>query len=302
MPKITNARRNLYNKVNNHKKNLHEYDVELQHKSCNQYKEMLNILKCNRCLDPYANEEEYLLKRFRAFCANKKGLDLVIISLTQLSRDPPLSFNFKSTKSSLTKEFEEYRHVCDVCLTSIFNLHYVCSGCAINLCIHCYNYWRQVKNDPKKTACHRGLKHAPQMFTVSQKYASEDMETLMMELNEEVITSNKKKNLATEESVVSGELSRENYSDQEIETISSRDNSKHISTTREFSGSYESEENLKEYCERLGTSKVINIKDWPPKDNSKEVLSNLHANFMNKVLLAPDYCNKESDTSALISF
>ncbi|KAI8888198.1 hypothetical protein K501DRAFT_268091 [Backusella circina FSU 941] len=30
MPKITNVERNLYNKVNNHKKNLHKYDLDLK--------------------------------------------------------------------------------------------------------------------------------------------------------------------------------------------------------------------------------------------------------------------------------
>ncbi|KAI8881591.1 hypothetical protein K501DRAFT_274454 [Backusella circina FSU 941] len=293
MPKIINAGRNLYNKVNNHKKNLHEYDVELQHKSCNQYKEILNILTCNKCFDPYANEEEYLFKEFRAFCVNKKGLNLVIISLTQLSRDPPPSrsrhhfqcstcciSSFKSTKSSLTKDFEEYRHVCDVCLTSIFNLHYVCSGCAIDVCLHYYNNWRQ--------------------------YASEDMETMMIELNEEDTVMEE----SDAEAVLNEKLEMKSIDsvvltvtpgpgDQHFDYIEDRGSSSNaLLQERSSSLCYESEENLKEYCESLGASRVIKIRvthyfnRLTSKGVFKEVLNNLHDNYMNKVLPAPDYCSE----------
>ncbi|KAI8887833.1 hypothetical protein K501DRAFT_268446 [Backusella circina FSU 941] len=163
---LTNAERNLYNKVNNHKKNLH---------SCNQCKGIANLFKCNECFDPYANEEECLFKEFRAFYVKKKGFKFGYYFPDAVQQIFSLS----------QSNFEEYCHVCNICLTSIFNFHYVCSGCAINVCIHCYNNWRQLKDDPKKTTCHNGLKHAPQMFTLSQKHTSEDMDTIMMELDEE---------------------------------------------------------------------------------------------------------------------
>ncbi|KAI8888829.1 hypothetical protein K501DRAFT_267634 [Backusella circina FSU 941] len=121
MPRITNAERNLYNKVNNHKKNLHKYDLEL--------------------------------RRF--------------LKKTITNDQPAVSQNSNSPKALLRKDFEEYRHFCP--------------GCAIDVCLHCYNNWRQVKDDPKKTEHHNCLKHAPHMFTLSQKYTGESMDTIMME-------------------------------------------------------------------------------------------------------------------------
>jgi lysine-specific demethylase 3 len=55
----------------------------------------------------------------------------------------------------------------------------------------------------------------------------------------------------------------EQYGDQEIEVIDCQDYSKHTSTAKEFFDSYESEEKLAAYCEKLGTSKVTKIKVRP---------------------------------------
>jgi hypothetical protein len=52
----------------------------------------------------------------------------------------------------------------------------------------------------------------------------------------------------------------EKYGNQEIEVIDCKDNSKHVSTAKEFFDSYESEEKLAAYCDKLSTSNVIKIK------------------------------------------
>jgi non-homologous end joining protein Ku len=52
----------------------------------------------------------------------------------------------------------------------------------------------------------------------------------------------------------------EKYGEQEIEVIDCKDNSKHASTAKEFFGSYESDEKLAAYCDKLSTSNVIKIK------------------------------------------
>ncbi|KAI8875634.1 hypothetical protein K501DRAFT_289279 [Backusella circina FSU 941] len=475
MPKISRAEQNYYSLANTHRKNVEKYDLQLQDKGCNQYEEIEQLVKCKSCLDPAAAEVDCFFKDFRAFRQHKGSLRFGYFFPDAIQQRSPLShsskrFNknkpydatdrhylksklrdilketiahdqptfhhrTKSYKVLQRKDFEEYRHVCDICSTTIFNFHYVCPGCAIDICLHCYNHWYQVKKDPKKTECHSGLKHSLQIFTLSQKYTKEDMDTIMMELDEEdvllddssakteaeaeamldaklkmksadtivlpmtpdsddqridyiedrgcnssaslqesssggipvysdddsihsvsmggqgtsiyyevvsqkdkdVTTSNEKSSrledvIMTEETSMSlptiianavtlttrkfqeiwqkkdpllvencleksclswnPKFFGEKYGDQEIEVIDSRDNSKHISTSKEFFDSYESEEKLKEYCKRLGTSRVIKIKDWPPKDDFKEVFNELHDDYMNKVLPAPDYCSE----------
>jgi hypothetical protein len=53
------------------------------------------------------------------------------------------------------------------------------------------------------------------------------------------------------------------YGDREIEVIDCKNGSKHHSTGKEFFDSYESADKLSEYCDKLGTSKVIKIKVRP---------------------------------------
>jgi hypothetical protein len=85
----------------------------------------------------------------------------------------------KPQRAVLREGFEGYRHVCDICLTSIFNCHYFCPGCTIDVCLNCYNNWNDVKNDTGKTACHGGLSYSPHVFTLAKKYSELDVDVVM---------------------------------------------------------------------------------------------------------------------------
>jgi hypothetical protein len=108
-----------------------------------------------------------------------------ILKETFAQDQPPIHHRAKSQQQSLLRKgFEGYRHVCDICLTSIFNYHYFCPACAIDICLHCYSRWRHVKKDPNKSMCHKGLNHSPQMFRLSQKYSKEDISVVREELDD----------------------------------------------------------------------------------------------------------------------
>jgi hypothetical protein len=78
---------------------------------------------------------------------------------------------------------ESYRHVCDICLASIFNHHYFCPGCAIDICLHCYDHWNEVEEDRSKTACYGDLSHSPQTFTLARKYSEQDIDAVTEKLD-----------------------------------------------------------------------------------------------------------------------
>ncbi|KAI8887813.1 hypothetical protein K501DRAFT_268427 [Backusella circina FSU 941] len=74
-------------------KNVHKCNLELQHKSCNQCEEIVNIVKCNACFDPDSSDEECLFRDFRAFCADKKGLKFGSLALTKIKNSNEPYFN-----------------------------------------------------------------------------------------------------------------------------------------------------------------------------------------------------------------
>jgi hypothetical protein len=74
----------------------------------------------------------------------------------------------KSQRPVLRSGFKVYQHVCDCCLTSIFN-YYFCPACAVDICCQCYSNWSKIKKDAMKTACRDGLRHSLQVFTLAKK-------------------------------------------------------------------------------------------------------------------------------------
>jgi hypothetical protein len=249
-----------------------------------------------------------------------------------IALDQPIGKSRRKSKAGVLRNgFEGYRHVCDICLTSIFNHHYFFPACAIDICMHCHDNWKEVKKDSNKTACHDGLSHCPQVFILAQKYSQQDIDVVMGELeaSDDIVGDKSEVQMENEMSVQkpdqgSGSQNRythlddvtmaeatdrslpttiantakmtakqfqeiwqdkdpllvkncmdaskvswdpkyfsEQYGDQEIEVIDCKNGSKHNSTAKEFFDSYESEDKLSVYCDKLGTSKVIKIKVRP---------------------------------------
>jgi hypothetical protein len=113
-----------------------------------------------------------------AFHANILKLEAIIAQYHPVGKA-----HGKSQRPVLRSGFEVYRHVCDCCLTSIFNDHYFCPTCAVDICYQCYNNWSEIKKDATKTACHDGLSFSPQVFTLAKKYSEQDIDVVMDELD-----------------------------------------------------------------------------------------------------------------------
>ncbi|KAI8076902.1 uncharacterized protein BX664DRAFT_344211 [Halteromyces radiatus] len=75
------------------------------------------------------------------------------------------------------------RHTCDYCLTSIFNVHFMCSICGVDRCVGCYDestYWNSSNtdngtdlnndNDDDPTICTLGRRHTKDQFIPIVKY------------------------------------------------------------------------------------------------------------------------------------
>ncbi|KAI7860870.1 hypothetical protein BDC45DRAFT_7627 [Circinella umbellata] len=71
---------------------------------------------------------------------------------------------------------DNVRHVCDMCLTSIFNLHYMCSVCALDLCVDCYDKnWEEKKNS-RLAHCTYRRKHTKEHMVPVIKYKTATLE------------------------------------------------------------------------------------------------------------------------------
>lgn len=70
------------------------------------------------------------------------------------------------------------RHFCDYCYTSLFNYHYVCSVCALEICPDCYRELNTTSEDELLT-CKNGIKHHPDEFVLLSKLIEESMDYLI---------------------------------------------------------------------------------------------------------------------------
>ncbi|KAG0780285.1 hypothetical protein G6F22_010169 [Rhizopus arrhizus] len=78
--------------------------------------------------------------------------------------------------SPIRRQFiEGYSHACDKCLTSIFNLHYVCATCSYEVCPKCFS-------DKNWKNCLRTIPHSPDHFLLYKKYSKKSNKEIIVRL------------------------------------------------------------------------------------------------------------------------
>ncbi|KAI9355856.1 hypothetical protein BD770DRAFT_390889 [Pilaira anomala] len=85
------------------------------------------------------------------------------------------------------------RHFCDYCYTSLFNYHYVCSICALEICPDCYRELNATSDDELLT-CKNGIKHHPDEFVLLSKLIEESMDYLIQSTSATASDSNNVEN------------------------------------------------------------------------------------------------------------
>ncbi|GAA5800297.1 hypothetical protein HPULCUR_005723 [Helicostylum pulchrum] len=74
---------------------------------------------------------------------------------------------------------EGYRHFCDSCYNSLFNYHFVCSTCALEICPDCYDKFTTLTSDDPLFDCVKGDTHVKEEFVVVSKLPEDEMEELI---------------------------------------------------------------------------------------------------------------------------
>ncbi|KAG2229914.1 hypothetical protein INT48_008295 [Thamnidium elegans] len=102
-------------------------------------------------------------------------------------------------KDALSKDFlnapirrenpEGYRHFCDSCYTSLFNYHFICSTCALEICPECFDKLSTTTSDDALLDCIKGDKHLKEEFVSVSKLPSDSMKQLIRTTTPEPIIS-----------------------------------------------------------------------------------------------------------------
>lgn len=73
---------------------------------------------------------------------------------------------------------EGYRHLCDICFTSIFNHHYVCAYCAMEICIDCYDSLNNTTHGLHRHPNSSNQEHAKAEFVLFSKFSKQTIAAL----------------------------------------------------------------------------------------------------------------------------
>lgn len=74
---------------------------------------------------------------------------------------------------------EGYRHFCDLCYTGLFNYHFVCSCCALEICPDCYDKFTTITSDDSLLECVKGETHVKEEFVLVSKFPEDEMNKLI---------------------------------------------------------------------------------------------------------------------------
>ncbi|KAG0168730.1 hypothetical protein DFQ30_004394 [Apophysomyces sp. BC1015] len=123
---------------------------------------------------PAKSLQRHLLKTIRSAFLQMIGKDIDLIKKHEavLRRRPPMT---------------NVRHRCDICLTSIFNMHWICGVCGLEICNDCYESDWDLKPN-KVVNCTFKRKHTRKHMVPVIKYESRVMKELhaeAMELDDE---------------------------------------------------------------------------------------------------------------------
>ncbi|KAI7877879.1 uncharacterized protein EV154DRAFT_472170 [Mucor mucedo] len=111
--------------------------------------------------------------------AKKYALNQIRSTLRKVLERQKDARSYYNNKAVQRDHTEGYRHLCDTCSTTIFNKHYVCASCAMEICIECYddlqNMTEGIHTHPKST----NNKHARAEFVLFSKFAKKSISTLL---------------------------------------------------------------------------------------------------------------------------
>ncbi|KAI9274696.1 hypothetical protein BDA99DRAFT_533313 [Phascolomyces articulosus] len=101
--------------------------------------------------------------------------------------------------------FTNVRHVCDVCLTSIFNLHYMCAVCAMDICVDCYDKDWEEKDNLRIAHCTYRRTHTKDHLVPVIKYELKTLQKFQEQCSQMDVDDNHDKNMTTTTIPVNGE-------------------------------------------------------------------------------------------------
>ncbi|KAI8138600.1 hypothetical protein BJV82DRAFT_565069, partial [Fennellomyces sp. T-0311] len=218
--------------------------------------------------------------------------------------------------------FANMRHVCDSCLTSIFNLHYMCSICALDLCVDCYSKNWKLKPNAHLNRCSYRRIHTREHMVPVVKYQAATLKMLekqcddMEPINSPDPVTDQSEFLTTDASSITletfrhcwqqgkpvvvtnvmGEKSRmlwspstflENHGGATTEVIDCKTRAVNESSVKTFFEAYIDPSLRPGYAD--GAPAVLKIKDWPPKENFELRFPDLYHDFM-EMLPIKEYC------------
>lgn len=188
--------------------------LQVQTGSCrsSQYKQ---YDKCRSCLDQLVKDCRF--KQFRAFADDDtEGASLHFVSFSgedglQQAKRPKITkkeqhrkYAIKTIRGAVAKILEDEdaevqrwggkvrrrtpqvneRHICDGCQTTIFNFHYMCAMCGVDLCTACHEKLDDTKS--RLTSCSYRRIHTKDHMIPVIKYKNETLQTIQEQCDMEI--------------------------------------------------------------------------------------------------------------------